>query len=180
MRAGLGRSSCSLLAHSVVCECHTISTMPVSSPRRRYPAFSRHSAGGRYPPNCPVFGCGRLRPLRGDSVEPTAEKQPSEFHASGESVRMRSRSPVELAVPFASSVRPSVLKVRPNSATSSRRSPVSYLATKDCGRLNFTASWLCVTPAFRSYIAAGGSGGVRHSARCSRSDGKQPRRHFRQ
>ena len=27
-RAGLGRSSCSPLARSFVCECHTISTMP--------------------------------------------------------------------------------------------------------------------------------------------------------
>ena len=34
-RAGLGRSSCSLLARSFVCECHTISTMPRFQPPPR-------------------------------------------------------------------------------------------------------------------------------------------------
>ena len=35
-RAGLGRSSCSLLARPFVCECHSISTMPrFQSPRSR-------------------------------------------------------------------------------------------------------------------------------------------------
>src|SRR5271157_323833 len=34
-RAGLGRSSCSLLARSFVCECHTISTLPRFQPPPR-------------------------------------------------------------------------------------------------------------------------------------------------
>src|SRR5271165_3258844 len=34
-RAGLGRSSCSPLARSFVCECHTISTMPRFQPPPR-------------------------------------------------------------------------------------------------------------------------------------------------
>jgi hypothetical protein len=34
-RAGLGRCSCSLLARSFVCECHTISTMPRFQPPPR-------------------------------------------------------------------------------------------------------------------------------------------------
>src|SRR5271157_1917946 len=45
-RAGLGRSSCSLLARSFVCECHTISTMPrfQPPPRRTQHADFPHCA----------------------------------------------------------------------------------------------------------------------------------------
>ena len=45
-RAGLGRSLCSLLARSFVCECHTISTMPrfQPPPRRTQHADFPHCA----------------------------------------------------------------------------------------------------------------------------------------
>ena len=45
-RAGLGRSSCSLLARPFVCECHTISTMPrfQPPPRRTQHADFPHCA----------------------------------------------------------------------------------------------------------------------------------------
>src|SRR5271165_2492077 len=45
-RAGLGRSSCSLLARSFVCECHTISTLPrfQPPPRRTQHADFPHCA----------------------------------------------------------------------------------------------------------------------------------------
>ena len=69
-RAGLGRSSCSLLARPFVCECHSISTMltfPIpatSNVAHGFPAYTLtcllHLKGyGTYPAGA-TFGCSLL------------------------------------------------------------------------------------------------------------------------
>ena len=74
-RAGVGRSLCSLLSRSFVCECHTISTMPrfQSPPRRTQRADFPHyahlfaSRQGLWDLSC--WGDFRLRPLNLVAVE---------------------------------------------------------------------------------------------------------------